>query len=134
MEQYRRAGWVFPSVSLELGTDDPLDVFKEYDSRPGVLNNAEDRGEQVSWVFVSFLQSSIGEGLAWESSREDVHQPTKRFALEGLNIRPDRCLIQRSRFHLRNQVCDGEGFDLHISDCSAASENSFESKPDAFVP
>ena len=135
MEQNGRSCWVAPLVSFELGTDDPLDVFKEYNSWLGVLNNIQDRGEQMPWVFISlsFFSSGDGEGLAGESSREDVHQATKRFAIEGFNICPDRRRIQFSRFHLRNQVCTGERFDLHISDCSAAWENSFESKPDAFV-
>ena len=121
--------------SLEGLPDDPLDVFKEYNSWLGVLNNIQDRGEQMPWVFISLplFSSGNGEGLAGESAREDVHQSTKRFAIEGFNICPDRRRIQFSRFHLRNQVRASEGFDHHISECSAAWENSFESKPDAFV-
>ncbi len=87
----------------------------------------------MPWVFVSVLLSGAGEGLAWESAREDVHQATKRFAIEGFNIRVDRCRIQLRRFHLRNQVCDGESFDLHMSDCSAAWENSAEAESESFV-
>jgi len=43
-------------------------------------------------------------------------------------------LIQFSRFHLCDQVRDCEGFDLHISDCSATWENSSESEINASVP
>jgi hypothetical protein len=84
-----------PLVSLELGTDDSLDVFKEYNSRLGVLNDIQDRGEQMPGVLVgfSFVSSGDGEGLAWESAREDVYHSTKRFAIEGFSIRPDRCRI-----------------------------------------
>jgi hypothetical protein len=76
----------------------------------------------------------VAERLAREASREDVHQSVKLSEREGVKIRPDRVRIQLTRFHLRDQVRAGEGFDLHRSDCSAAWEkDSLESEVDASV-
>ncbi len=56
--------------------------------------------------------------------REDVHQSVKLAEFEGLKIRPDRRCVQESRFHFRDQVRAGEGFDLTKSDCAQASDSS----------
>lgn len=68
------------------------------------------------------------------AAREDVHQSTKLCEVEGLEIRPDRCWVQESRFHFRDQVRDGEGFDLTNSDCAQASDSSAESEINSTVP
>ena len=67
-------------------------------------------------------------------AREDVHQSVKLSEWEAFDIRPDRCWVQESRFHFRDQVRDGEGFDLTKSDCAHASESSAESDINSTVP
>lgn len=88
----------------------------------------------MSRVFFSSSLTGGTEWLARVASRDDVHQSSKCFCRERLNVRPDRCLIQFSRFHLCDQVRDCEGFDLHISDGAATWENSSESEINASVP
>jgi len=58
------------------------------------------------------------------AAREDVHQSVKLFEWEAAQIRPDRSCVQESRFHFRDQVRAGEGFDLTKSDCAQASDSS----------
>ena len=79
------------------------------------------------------MRSSVAEGLAWEASSEDIHLSTKLSEREFFKVREHRARIQEARFHLRNQVCGCEGFDLHMSDFSHIWENSSESNSDPFV-
>jgi len=84
-------------------------------------------------VFTSKSLACCTEGLAWVAPSEDVHSVAKRLPREGLKIRPDRCRVHESRFHFRNQIADGEGFDLTKSDCAQTWDCSFESKLNASV-
>ena len=72
----------------------------------------------MSWVFGAESLACGAERLARVTAREDVHAITKLCPWEGFKIRPDRCRVQESRFHLCNQVRAGEGFDLANSDCA----------------
>lgn len=87
----------------------------------------------MSGVVLSPSLSCGREWLAGVATREDVHQSTKLSEWEVLKIRPKRSRVHESRFHFRDQVRDGEGFDLTISDCAQASDNSTESEINASV-
>jgi len=74
-------------------------------------------------------ESSIcaDDGSCFEAripARDDVHQSVKLSEVESLDIRPNRSWVQESLFHFRDQVRDGEGFDLTKSDCAQISDNS----------
>jgi hypothetical protein len=111
-----------------------FDVFKEDSTWSNSSNCSAQKRPEVSWVIGSSSFTGGTERLARVAARDDVHQSVKLFCRERFNVRPDRCLIQFSRFHLCDQVRNGEGFDLHISDCSATRENSSESEINASVP
>jgi hypothetical protein len=89
---------------------------------------------EVSWVFGSEALAGCAEWLARVAAREDIHQSVKLSPRESLEIAPDRCVVQESRFSLCSQVRCGEGFDLDKSDRAKAAANcSFEAEVDAPV-
>jgi len=101
-----------------------LDVLKQADDGSANANTICDPRPEVSGVVLSLSLSGGRERLAGVASREDVHQSMKLAELEGLEIRPDRCCVQESRFHFCDQVRADESFDLTKSDCAQASDNS----------
>jgi hypothetical protein len=133
MEQNGRSCGVSPVGSGELGADDSLDILKEDELGLALGDTSEDVRKQVSRVFVSSTLPCCAEGLTREASREDAHFAAKVGPREGLNIRPDRCCVQESRFHFSDQVRTGEGFDLTKSDCAQIGDNSAESDINAAV-
>jgi hypothetical protein len=110
-----------------------FDVLKETDPGSEKSNTICNPRPEMSRVLLSFALTGCAEGLAGISPSEDVHAVTKRSPREGIKIRPDRCWVHESRFHFRNQICDGEGFDLTKSDCAQIWDCSFESKLNAAV-
>lgn len=110
-----------------------FDVFKEADSGAHSSNSACDIRPEVTGIFCSQSLSGCAKWLAGIASREDIHAITKLSPWEGFKIRPDRCCIQKSRFHFRDQVRAGKGFDLAKSDCSQTWDCSFKSDINASV-
>lgn len=105
-----------------------FDVLEEAEAWSHVSDGVADVWPEMSWVIGSLPLARCGERLARIPRHKEVHLVTKGSAREGFKIRPDRCAVQESRFHLCDQVRDGEGFDLTKSDkaqtwdCSAESE------------
>jgi len=62
----------------------------------------------------------VGDVLAREAASDEIHDATPRAAVEGGDIRPHRCRIQASFFHLRDQSGAGESFPLHVADDASA--------------
>jgi len=118
----------------ESKADVSLDILKEAHGWPANPNSVCDPRPQMSWVVLAESFPCGAEGLARVASREDVHFAAKLLPREGLNIRPDRCRIQASRFHFSDQVRAGERFDLANSDCSQIWDCSLESEINAAVP
>jgi hypothetical protein len=113
--------------------DMSFDVLKEAAPRSEKSNAVCDVGPQVPRVVLTSALPCCTEGLAWVAPSEDVHSVAKRCPREGLKIRPDRCWVHESRLHFRNQIADGEGFDLTKSDCAQTWDCSLESKLNASV-
>jgi hypothetical protein len=105
-----------------------FDVFEEADPWPHIGNAICDVGPEVAWILLATSLSRVAEWLARIPSREDVHQSAKAPELEGFKIRPDRCRIQASRFHFRDQISAGKCFDLAVSDSAQSRDNSPESE------
>ena len=83
----------------------------------------------MSFVLDSEALAGMTEPLTRIGSDEQINfSISKRFAGEGLSIRPDRNRVQESRFHFRHQVRNDESVPLtesdwaHIWDTSAESE------------
>ncbi|MDA9091501.1 hypothetical protein N9J84_05275, partial [Porticoccaceae bacterium] len=77
-----------------------------------------DKRPEVSGIVCAFSVAGSGERLARITASDKVNAVSKEVCWEGFKIRPNRCGIQLTPFHLRNQVRNGEGFDLHISEDS----------------
>jgi len=110
-----------------------LDVLKEASLWSHSSNAVCDPGPEVAGVFLAESLSGAAEWLAWITAREDTHAVAKRSPREGFKIRPDRCLVHESRFHFRDHVGSGKGFDLTNSDCAQIWDCSFESEINAAV-
>jgi hypothetical protein len=110
-----------------------FDFFKETALGFEKSNAICNKRPKMPRVLLAFTLPCCTEGLAWVAPSEDVHSVAKRCPREGLKIRPDRCRVQLSRFHFRNQIADGEGFDLTKSDCAQTWDCSFKSKLNASV-
>jgi hypothetical protein len=84
------------------------DVLEEAPKRVNCAHDALNIRPKVSRI--GFARSLAGnrEGLTGVSTNNDVHLAAKSVCREGLNIRPDRCRIQETRFHLCDQVRDRE--------------------------
>jgi hypothetical protein len=104
--------------------DVSLDVLEEAQSWFTKSNTICDPGPEVSGVFFSESFAGCGKTLAGITPRDDIHQSSKLSEVERLEIRPNRRCVQESRFHFRDQVRDGECFDLTVSDCAQISDNS----------
>lgn len=111
--------------------DDAVDVLEERGSGPKSPQSSADDGPEVSLILDTLATTGVTERLAGESSRDEVHARCVVVPRESVKIRVDRAGIQPSRFHLRNQVLDAEGFPLHQSHRAKSSHSRSESEVDA---
>jgi hypothetical protein len=111
-----------------------LNVLEEAQSWLENPNSVCDVRPEVSGVFFAESLPGRGERLTRIPARENVHLSSKAVPREGFKIRPDRCWVQESRFHFRDQIRAGKGFDLTKSDCAEIWDCSFKSEINASVP
>ena len=71
--------------------------------------------------------------LAGVTPREDIHAAVKLSEWEGFKISPYRGRIKLPPFHTRRQEAAGIFFDLRVSDCSQAWQDSSEPQVNAAV-
>ena len=110
-----------------------FDIFKETELGSQNPNSVCNKWPEVARVVCAESLSGCAEGLAGIAPSEDVHAVTKLCPWEGFKIRPDRCWVHESRFHLCRQIRAAEGFDLTKSDRAQISDNSVQSKLNAAV-
>jgi hypothetical protein len=108
-----------------------LDIFEEHDSRLDFAADAGDVRPEMPGIGGAPLFARAGEGAAGITRSEDIHAATPRAAVEGLNIRPHRRLIEGSVFHTRHQDFNGSDFVLHEADCASAVNRQSEGKIDS---
>ena len=113
--------------------DVSLDVLEKADAGLAKPNSVCDPRPEVSGVVLAEPLSCCAEWLARVAATKDVHASVKSGPRERLNIRPDRCCVQESRFHFSDQVRAGERFDLAKSDCAQMWDCSFKSEINASV-
>jgi len=113
--------------------DVSIDVLEEDSTGSDIVNCVCDVRPQVSGVFVTEALSSRAKRLARISSSDEVNAVSKEVRWEGLKVRVNRGCIQLTRFHLRNQVRNGEGFDLHISEDSMLDSSKVKSSFDSSI-
>jgi hypothetical protein len=117
----------------ESQADVSFDVLEKAANRSNCSYVVVDEWPEVSWVFGAFAQSSGAKRLAGITASEHINSVSKAVCWQGFKIRPHRCRNQLSRLHLCNQVRSGEGFDLHMSDCSMLIPGKLKSSLDATV-
>jgi hypothetical protein len=110
-----------------------FDIFKETSNRSNCPDDVADVRPEVSGVFFSKSLSCGTKGLARITASEDVNSVSKWLHWQGFKIRPHRCGIQLTLFHLGNQVRNGEGFDLHMSDDSMFNSGKVKSSFDSTI-
>ena len=127
-----KAFQVFNDLS-ESEADVSFDVLKEALNRSNCSNDVVDVRPEVSGVVCPGSFPGGWEWLAGRAASEDVNSVSKAVHWQGFKVRPNRGCIQLTRFHLRNQVCNGEGFDLHMSDDSMSDASELKSSLDATI-
>lgn len=85
---------------------------------PGLetLDKSGDVGPEMSLIFVGALLPGHREGTARITASDDIHDATPRLRIEGAEITPDRCLVQRPFFHTPDQYAGCIGFPLQVTD------------------
>ena len=88
---------------------------------------------EVSGILLPHSFACRRERLARIASSDDVNCSSKDVCWESFKVRENRSRIQPTLFHLRNQVCNDEGFDLHISDDSIVDSSVVKSSFDTTI-
>jgi len=110
------------------------DVLEEDELGPGLVDDPVDDRPEVPGVVGSAALPGHGEGLARIPGSEPTNSATIRSAVEGTQIRPNRRRSQPTFVHLLRQDFAGKGFDLHMSDNSAAGNSQLESAIESASP
>ena len=132
----RAAVTIFLQVAedaVEAEPDVPFDVFKEALKRANCSDMLSDVRPEVTGIALALSFAGPAKRLARVAASDDVNAASKEMCWEGFKIRPKRGGIQLMRLHLRNQVRNSEGFDLHISDDAMVDSSKAKSSFDATV-
>ncbi|HEX9640771.1 MAG TPA: hypothetical protein VGB13_05610 [Candidatus Krumholzibacteria bacterium] len=121
-------------VSNGSSKSSPVDVLEEDSCGLAVADDPGDLGPDSALVGVSASLAGEAVGLAREARSDEIHDATPRLAIEGSEIRPDRRMIQSTRFALRDQDVDAESFPLHVTDRAKVSDHELESEGDPADP
>ena len=89
-----------------------VDILEEAPFGPDLADDARDMRPEVARVLGAAAVARPGEGLAGISGREEMNLAAPLAAVEGLDIVPDRRVIQRLVFHPCHEGGRGEGFPL----------------------
>lgn len=106
----------------------PADIFEETERRSDFINDASNMRPEMARIFVAELSSCDAEGLAGIASMDDIHRFAPRFAVEGLNIVPDRSLTQSLICHPRHERGRSIGVPLDVTNSSISGDGDVESE------
>lgn len=67
-------------------------------------------------ILETFPFSCRAPRLAGESSNDPIHSASKRFAIEGSGIRPNRRRLQEARFNMVDQERGSLKLSFHVKD------------------
>jgi hypothetical protein len=104
------------------------DVFKEAPPGLDLFDDPRNVGPEMPWIRSSLATARHREGLAGIPAHNEIHDSTPRLAVEGLEIRPKRRIIQGFVFHARSQDFGGVGFVLNVSDCDSAWDRQLDAE------
>lgn len=98
------------------GSSDGADVLQNEEPRTASVGNVKDVEEEAGALAVKASAPACdADVLAREARNEAVHASTPRWAVEGEQVRPDRCRIKGSRFHKAGKLRGCRGFPLHVA-------------------
>ena len=104
------------------------DVLEKASQWPDLADDPPDVWPQVPGVALSEHPAGAGEPLAGVSASDEIHLAAPRLAVEGSNIRPDRCRIQGFFFHAAHKDRGRIGFPLDITHASGCRIGEFDAK------
>ena len=79
------------------------DVLEEHGAGPHLVDDAGNVRPEVAWVILALPATRQCERLAWITGRDEMNAAAPRSAIEGLEIVPDRRLIQDLVRHPRHE-------------------------------
>lgn len=113
----------FPVGSVEVGH-----VLHEDVARSHLADDSSDFGPEPPVVVNSTSPACSGPRLAREPGSDEIHDASKRAAVEGRNVRPDRSAIQPRFFHACHENGRCVAVPLNVSHGSGhSSEGNLES-------
>jgi hypothetical protein len=117
-------------ASGSLGGVEVRDVLQEDEARSHVSDDPGDVGPEPSGIVNSTAQTGSGPRLAREPCADEIHGPSPRAAVEGLEIVPDRRSIQGLIFHPRHESgrCVGVPFNVTYGPHVEAGESVSEAE------
>ena len=110
-----------------------LNVLEEAEAGLAKSNSVCDEGPEVPGIVCPSALAGGAERLAGVTPREDIHAAVKVAEWECFKITPNRGRIKVPAFHPRRQEAAGILFDLRVSDCSQAWQDSSEPQVDTAV-
>ena len=113
--------------------DVSFDVLEEAEGWLAKPNSVCDEGPEMPRIVCPSALAGGAERLAGVTPRQDIHAAVKLSEWEGFKISPYRGRIKLPSFHTRRQEAAGKLFDLRISDCSHAWQDSSEPQVNAAV-
>ncbi len=103
-------------------------VFEEAPSWLALSDDSRDRRPEVAGVVDSEPLAGNGEGLAGITANDSRNAATPRSAIEGVEIRPYRRVIQPPFFHARCQEFGGRCFVFNAADDASSSERHVDAE------
>ena len=113
--------------------DVSFDVLEEAQGGLAKPNSVCDEGPEMPGIVCPLALAGGAERLAGVTPRDDIHAAVKVAEWEGFKITPNRGRIKVPAFHPRRQEAAGILFDLRVSDCSHAWQDSSEPQVNAAV-
>jgi len=103
------------------------DVLEADEARCELLDEPRDVGPEVSLVFVGSLLAGDAERLARVAASDAIHEASPWACIEGLEVAPDRRVIQPPFAHASDKVRGCEGFPFDVTDRARLEACSLES-------
>lgn len=107
---------------------DAWDVLQEHEVGSYFAQDALEVRPQPALVFGAEATPRLTERLAREARRNEIHNTTPAFALEGREIVPDRRWIQSLVFHPRHESGRGESVEFDVTHAVVVSAGKGETE------
>lgn len=99
-------------------------VLEEAPTRSALIKDSLDARPEVTRVGCPEALPGNGEGLAGVASNDSIHAAAPAASIEGVQVRPNRRVIQGTVRNTRSQDLGGSDFVFHVADGASASAQS----------